>query len=178
VIVGREYYEPEGIAPELPVEAALALILQRKLPRARSPGTVLPSSQFPAAYFSIGGVEQWFGAEFVAILDDMSGGRLRESGEEPDYWRFNRIHGATRATRSRKWGSDELACVRCPALAVWAARLPKPSASLGPAALCGRQVPHAGRDPTTPYPPPDYGPMRREDPNSLSVALGLLRPLT
>ncbi|GBF88180.1 hypothetical protein Rsub_00892 [Raphidocelis subcapitata] len=115
VIVGREYYEPEGIAPELPVEAALAVILQKKLPRTRTPGTVLPSSQFPATYFSIGGVEQWFPEDFVAIMDDMSGKRLRANGEEPDYWRFNRIN--------------------------------------------------------------DYGPMRREDPASLSVALGLLRPM-
>jgi hypothetical protein len=91
--VGREYYEPLGIEPEVPVEAALGLILQRKLPRSRAPGAVLASSQFPAPYFSVSALEQWFGREFADILDDMSGVRLREDGTEPDYWRFNRVTG-------------------------------------------------------------------------------------
>lgn len=91
VVVGKEYYEPSGLEPELPVEAALGLVLQKKLPRTRQPGAMLSSSQFPAAYFAVGGVEQWFGDEFLAVMDDMSGKRLRAEGAaEPDYWRFNR----------------------------------------------------------------------------------------
>ncbi|KAI8462566.1 MAG: hypothetical protein J3K34DRAFT_499650 [Monoraphidium minutum] len=116
VVVGKEYYEPAGIEPEVPVEAALATILAQKVPRTRTPGAMLASSQFPAAYFSVGGVEQWFGDEFLAILDDMSGGRLRESGKEGDYWRFNRTQ--------------------------------------------------------------DYGPMRQEDPKNLTMALGLINPIS
>ena len=58
-MVGKEYYEAAGLEPEIPVEAALALMLQRKLPRTRAPGAMLASSQFPSAYFSVGGMEQW-----------------------------------------------------------------------------------------------------------------------
>jgi hypothetical protein len=94
VIVGKEYYETHGIEPEVPVEAALGCILQQKIPRTRVPGTVLASSQFPATYFSVSGMEQWFGPELLTILDDMSGVRLRLDGKEPDYWRFNRVNGA------------------------------------------------------------------------------------
>lgn len=90
VVVGKEYYEPAGLEPEVPVEAALALVLQKKVPRTRQPGAMLASSQFPAAYFSVGGCEQWFGDDFRLVLDDMSGSRLREPGAHGDYWRFNR----------------------------------------------------------------------------------------
>lgn len=92
--MGKEYYEAAGIEPELPVEAALGLMLAKKLPRTRAPGAVLASSQFPCAYFSVGGAEQWFGDELLSVLDDMSGVRLREGpgAKAPDYWRFNRIN--------------------------------------------------------------------------------------
>ena len=58
VVVGREYYEPAGLSPELPVEAALGVVLQLKLPRARAPGAPVPSSRFPAAYFAVSSAEQ------------------------------------------------------------------------------------------------------------------------
>lgn len=90
--MGKEYYEPAGLEPEVPVQAALALILRKKLPRVRGPG-VQPSSAFPTPYFSVGGVEQWYGKDFLDALDDASGVRLREGGAEGAYWRFNRIHG-------------------------------------------------------------------------------------
>jgi hypothetical protein len=35
VIIGKSYYEPYGILPEQPVEAALALMLHLKMPRHR-----------------------------------------------------------------------------------------------------------------------------------------------
>lgn len=92
VVVGKEYYEPQALEPEMPVEAALGLILQQKLPRTRTPGAMLSSAQFPTAYFAVGGVEQWYGEDFLAILDDMSGLRLREEGKEGAYWRFNRVN--------------------------------------------------------------------------------------
>jgi len=100
VVVGKEYYEPQALEPEMPVEAALGLILQQKLPRTRTPGAMLSSAQFPTAYFAVGGVEQWYGEDFLAILDDMSGLRLREEGKEGAYWRFNRVNGA-----SGGWGA-------------------------------------------------------------------------
>lgn len=105
VIVGREYYEPAGLEPEVPVQAALSLVLRKKLPRAPGPG-VLPSSQFPAAYFSLGCAEQWYGAELLDALDDVSGVRLREAGGEGAFWRFNRIHGGGRGPGSVEGGGQ------------------------------------------------------------------------
>ncbi len=159
VVVGKEYYEAAGLEPELPVEAALGCILQQKVALTRPVGAMLPSSQFPTSYFAVGGVEQWWDTEFLAIMDDMSGGKLRVKGEEPDYWRFNRIHGGL----GRGWGGA--------VGGVWGEE--------GETVVSANITP-GSKPPVVPMPQTqiaDYGPARMEDPNSLSVALGLMRPI-
>jgi hypothetical protein len=79
VVVGKEYYEPQGLEPEVPVEAALAMLLAQKVPRTRTPGAMLASSQFPAAYFSVGGVEQWWAGGAGPRGGAARGGPLRGS---------------------------------------------------------------------------------------------------
>eukprot|EP00798_Chlamydomonas_sp_ICE-L_P023411 gene23411-30685_t len=57
------YYEPFGISPEAPIEAALALLLGNKMPR-HTEG-IINSSTFPVNYFSVSELEQWFGDQYV-----------------------------------------------------------------------------------------------------------------
>lgn len=87
IIVGKDYYDPYSIAPETAVEAALSLLLGKKLPR-QTEGMLL-SSQFPINYFSISEVEQWFGVEFQTCFEAAAGADLK-AGDD-DFWRFNRV---------------------------------------------------------------------------------------
>lgn len=64
VIVGKSYYEQYNIAPEAPVEACLALLLARKMPR-HSEG-MLGTAEFPVNYFTVSEMEQWYDEEFAA----------------------------------------------------------------------------------------------------------------
>ncbi|PNW72346.1 hypothetical protein CHLRE_16g671950v5 [Chlamydomonas reinhardtii] len=89
IIVGREYYEPFGLTPEAACEAAIALLLRAKVARATE--GMLMSSQFPVNYFALGQVEQWFGEEFRAEFERLSGGVQLQDGTG-NSWRFNRIH--------------------------------------------------------------------------------------
>lgn len=88
IIVGKDYYEPHSITPEAVVEAALSLLLVKKVPR-QTEG-LLMNSQFPSNYFSISELEQWFGEDFNEEFE-RSIGVHREETE--DYWRFNRVFG-------------------------------------------------------------------------------------
>lgn len=62
VIVGHDYYEPYGLTPDHVVEAALSMLLSKKM--LRHTEGMLTSSTFPSNYFSVSEMEQWFGAEF------------------------------------------------------------------------------------------------------------------
>ncbi|GLC44486.1 hypothetical protein PLESTB_000068200 [Pleodorina starrii] len=89
VIVGKQYYEPYGLAPEAAVEAGLALLLRAKVARATE--GILLSSQFPVNYFALGQVEQWYGEEFRHEFERITGG-VRLSDGNQDGWRFSRLH--------------------------------------------------------------------------------------
>ncbi|KXZ55763.1 hypothetical protein GPECTOR_2g1313 [Gonium pectorale] len=89
IIVGKQYYEPYGLAPEAAVEAGLALLLRAKV--ARSTEGMLLSSQFPVNYFALGQVEQWYGEEFRHEFERITGGVELQTNES-DAWRFNRLH--------------------------------------------------------------------------------------
>ncbi|KAG2491838.1 hypothetical protein HYH03_009794 [Edaphochlamys debaryana] len=89
IIVGAEYYEPYGLAPEAAVEAGLALLLRAKVARATE--GMLLSSQFPVNYFALGQVEQWYGEEFRSEFERITGG-IQLTTHESNAWRFNRIH--------------------------------------------------------------------------------------
>lgn len=82
VIVGKDYYEAQGIEPQTTVERVFAFLLRKKVPR-QTEGMLL-SSQFTSNYFSISQVEQNFDdfAAYFAELGQLPG----ESG----FWRFNR----------------------------------------------------------------------------------------
>lgn len=88
IVVGKHYYEPHGLPPEMAVEAGLALLLRAKV--ARSTEGMLLSSQFPVNYFALAQVEQWYGDEFLDEFERISGG-LRPK-DEKEFWRFQRIH--------------------------------------------------------------------------------------
>lgn len=88
VIVGKRYYEPHGLQPEVAAEAGLALLLRAKVSRATE--GMLLSSQFPVNYFALGQVEQWYGEEFLDEFERITGG-VRPMAED-DFWRFQRIH--------------------------------------------------------------------------------------
>ncbi|KAL4437252.1 hypothetical protein ABPG75_004391 [Micractinium tetrahymenae] len=82
VIVGRDYYEPQGVDPQTTVERVFAFLLKKKVPR-QTEGMLL-NSQFSSNYFSISQVEQNF-PDFAAEFAEL--GQL--PGEE-GFWRFNR----------------------------------------------------------------------------------------
>lgn len=82
VIVGRDYYEPQGVDPQTTVERVFAFLLKNKVPR-QTEGILL-NSQFSSNYFSISQVEQNFPG-FAAAFAEL--GQL--PGEE-GFWRFNR----------------------------------------------------------------------------------------
>jgi hypothetical protein len=81
VIVGREYSEGAGLAPEDVVERIFAFLLRKRVPR-QTEGMLI-SSQFHSNYFSASEVHQFF--------DDFEGefprGALPGDG---GFWRFNR----------------------------------------------------------------------------------------
>ncbi len=95
IIVGRDYYEPYGVGPDVVVEAALSLLLGKKVPR-QTEG-MLQSSQFPINYFSISELEQWFGADFYSAFEGAAGRALDQNGDangnglNASFWRFNRV---------------------------------------------------------------------------------------
>lgn len=64
IIIGKSYYEPYDIPVELAVEACLALILSKKLPRHNE--GMLGTAEFPVNYFTVSEMEQWFNEEFAA----------------------------------------------------------------------------------------------------------------
>jgi hypothetical protein len=64
IIVGKQYYEGYGIAPESPVEATIALMLARKMPRHNE--GMLGTAEFPVNYYTVSEFEQWFDEEFAA----------------------------------------------------------------------------------------------------------------
>lgn len=76
VIIGKSYYEPYEVAPELPVEAALALILHLKMPRHRE--GLLGTAEFPVNYFTIAEVEQWYPEDFAATFLHITGKELQD----------------------------------------------------------------------------------------------------
>ncbi|KAL4439433.1 hypothetical protein ABPG77_008762 [Micractinium sp. CCAP 211/92] len=82
VIVGRDYYEPQGLDPQATVERVFAFLLKKKVPR-QTEGILL-NSQFSSNYFAISQVEQNF-PDFAAAFAEL--GQL--PGEE-GFWRFNR----------------------------------------------------------------------------------------
>ncbi|KAF8065577.1 hypothetical protein HT031_003178 [Scenedesmus sp. PABB004] len=88
VIVGRQYYEPYGLPPEAPVEAALSLLLGLKLPR-HSEG-MLGSAEFPVNYFTISEAEQWFEDDFAAAFLHVTGATLVDGTGE--LWRMNKVN--------------------------------------------------------------------------------------
>eukprot|EP00879_Flechtneria_rotunda_P004235 GHRR01004483.1.p1 GENE.GHRR01004483.1~~GHRR01004483.1.p1 ORF type:complete len:434 (+),score=139.37 GHRR01004483.1:216-1517(+) len=88
IIVGRSYYEPYGIPVEAPIEAALALMLHRKMSR-HSEG-MLASAEFPVNYFTISEMEQWFDEEFAASFLHTTGKHLQDG--QDFFWRMNKIH--------------------------------------------------------------------------------------
>jgi hypothetical protein len=88
VIVGKSYYEPYGIDPELAIECAFSLLLQKKVER-HTEG-IIASSTFPVNYFTVSEMEQWYGEEFAAVFHRLTGQDLRDG--DGTYWRFNRIH--------------------------------------------------------------------------------------
>lgn len=87
IIIGKEYYEPEHVEPEHVIEAALSLLMEKKVPR-HTEGLLL-SSQFPSNYFSISEVEQWFGDDFNEVFERCTGEPLQDGAK---FWRFNRVH--------------------------------------------------------------------------------------
>jgi hypothetical protein len=86
--VSRRYYEPYGLAPEAPVDAALGLLLSLRLPR-HTEG-MLPVAQFPVNYFTISEVEQWFPDAFAAAFLQATGADLEDGTDS--MWRMNRLH--------------------------------------------------------------------------------------
>jgi hypothetical protein len=88
VIIGKAYYEPYGVLPEAAVEAALALMLQLKLPR-HSEGMLTPA-EFPVNYFTVSEIEQWWPEEFAASFLHVTGEHLRPGQDY--FWRMNKIH--------------------------------------------------------------------------------------
>ncbi|KAK9837885.1 hypothetical protein WJX74_007198 [Apatococcus lobatus] len=85
VIVGKEYYEPYGLEPELVVERVFSFLLAKRVQR-QTEGLLL-SAQFPINYFSISEVEQNF-PDFEAAWEG-HGIQLPGDGK---FWRFNKIH--------------------------------------------------------------------------------------
>lgn len=69
---GKEYYEPHDLPPEAAVEAALAVLIALKLPR-QTEG-MLDSATFPANYFCLGQIDQWFGEQFEIEFARITGG--------------------------------------------------------------------------------------------------------
>jgi len=64
IIVGKSYYEQYDVPVEAAVEASLALILAKKLPRHNE--GMLGTAEFPVNYFTVSEMEQWFTDEFAA----------------------------------------------------------------------------------------------------------------
>eukprot|EP00882_Tetradesmus_deserticola_P011845 GHRQ01012537.1.p1 GENE.GHRQ01012537.1~~GHRQ01012537.1.p1 ORF type:complete len:274 (+),score=150.52 GHRQ01012537.1:738-1559(+) len=88
VIIGKSYYEPYGLLPEQPIEAALALILHLKMPRHRD--GMLGTADFPVNYFTISEMEQWFPDDFGASFLHTTGKELVDG--QDFFWRMNKIH--------------------------------------------------------------------------------------
>lgn len=86
VVVARQYYEPYDVDPRVAVEAGLAMLLGRKIPR-QTEG-MLHNGQFPINYFSVSALEQWFDDEYADCFERMTGKRLRYDDDK--YFRFNR----------------------------------------------------------------------------------------
>ena len=80
VIVGKDYYAPQGLDAEGVVERVFAFLLRKQIPR-RTEG-ILACSQFPVNYFSVSEVHQFF-ADFEEEFED----GLEGVGK---FWRFNR----------------------------------------------------------------------------------------
>eukprot|EP00878_Enallax_costatus_P012346 GHUV01012895.1.p1 GENE.GHUV01012895.1~~GHUV01012895.1.p1 ORF type:complete len:266 (+),score=123.45 GHUV01012895.1:1179-1976(+) len=83
VIIGKAYYERYEVLPEAAIEAALALMLQLKLPR-HSEGMLTPA-EFPVNYFTVSEIEQWWPEEFAASFLHTTGKNL-QSGQDY-FWR-------------------------------------------------------------------------------------------
>jgi len=112
IIIGTQYIEGCGLpGPEPAAEAALAVLLSEKVPRAReNPSQPMPIGDFPVAYFTVSAVEQWFEDAFKAQFErttgvtlpevrqttkspNAPGGALAMVREEPAVaWRFTRRH--------------------------------------------------------------------------------------
>ena len=111
----------------------------------------------------------------------MSGARLRAPGESADYWRFNRIHGDERTTGGWDgWDGWEGWVVAACLLAGWLAGWLFVSFGSRCSLLLFSSLSLSSRPPLPTHlvgKPPDYNMARLEDPNSLSIALGLMRPM-
>jgi hypothetical protein len=79
LIVGKDYYEQQGLDPKDVVEHVFAFLLTKKMPR-KTEG-MLTSGQFPINYFAVSEVHQFF-ADFEEEFDIVPG--------EGKFWRFNR----------------------------------------------------------------------------------------
>jgi hypothetical protein len=70
------------------VEAALAFILHKKMPR-HSEG-MLSSAEFPVNYFAVSEMEQWYEQEFATSFLHTCGKELQDGNDF--FWRMNKIH--------------------------------------------------------------------------------------
>ncbi|KAL6778629.1 hypothetical protein ACKKBF_B15510 [Auxenochlorella protothecoides x Auxenochlorella symbiontica] len=68
VIIGKDYYEPYGLAPEVTLDRTMGFMLSIRQPR-HTEGIML-SSQFPINYFAVSEVDQSF-PEFNAVFADV-----------------------------------------------------------------------------------------------------------
>jgi hypothetical protein len=81
VIVGKDYYEKQGIEPEEVIERVFSYLLAKEVPR-QTDGMLL-SSDFPINYFSISEAHQFFDD----FEDFFQQGWLEK---DTKFWRFNR----------------------------------------------------------------------------------------
>ncbi len=83
VIVGKDYYERQGIDAEEVVERVFSYLLAKEVPR-QTDGMLL-SSDFPINYFSVSEVHQFFDD-----FEDFFQGEWLKKGDYHEFWRFNR----------------------------------------------------------------------------------------
>jgi len=83
VIVGKDYYERQGIDAEEVVERVFSYLLAKEVPR-QTDGMLL-SSDFPINYFSVSEVHQFFDD-----FEDFFQGEWLKRGDYHEFWRFNK----------------------------------------------------------------------------------------
>ncbi|KAL4530637.1 hypothetical protein Ndes2437B_g04120 [Nannochloris sp. 'desiccata'] len=83
VIVGKDYYERQGIDAEEVVERVFSYLLAKEVPR-QTDGMLL-SSEFPINYFSVSEVHQFFDD-----FEEFFQGEWLKKGDYHEFWRFNR----------------------------------------------------------------------------------------